>query len=123
MFDSDVEENLGQINDEENDHDDSEDSDFRECQSNGSEESKSFSLEEEDDLELENKSLDDIDLETDTQLCMTLGQYSIADDVRENLLITNQMAKVLRQGKLQTRNRDGNVNLAIGDIFTSKEDC
>ena len=66
MFDSDVEENLGQVDDEENDHDDSGDSDFRKWQSNGSEESDSLSLDEENDLQDENESLDDIDLENDT---------------------------------------------------------
>jgi len=66
VFDSDVEENLGQASDEESDHDDIEDSDFREWQSDGSEESDSLSLDEENDLQDENESLDDIDLENDT---------------------------------------------------------
>ncbi|KAJ8442656.1 hypothetical protein Cgig2_003700 [Carnegiea gigantea] len=38
---------------------------------------------------------------------MTLGHNSIDDDVGENLLIVNKMAKVFRQGKLWSRNRDG----------------
>ncbi|KAJ8445925.1 hypothetical protein Cgig2_009854 [Carnegiea gigantea] len=87
VFDSDMDENLRQADDEDSDHDDSEDSDFREWQSNGSEESKSFSLDEEDDLEPENESLDDIDLENDTQLLITSGHGSIDVDVGKNLLI------------------------------------
>ena len=31
------------------------------------------------------------------------------------------MAKVFRHGKLWTRNRNGKVNLDVGDIFTGKE--
>ncbi|KAJ8421507.1 hypothetical protein Cgig2_013185 [Carnegiea gigantea] len=53
---------------------------------------------------------------------MTIGHGSIHDDVGENLLIVNKMARVFRQGKLWSRNRDGNVSLAVGDIFTSKEE-
>ncbi|KAJ8447261.1 hypothetical protein Cgig2_013038 [Carnegiea gigantea] len=68
VFDSDVEENLGQADDEDSNHDDSKDSDFREWQLGGSEESDSLSLDEDNDLEAENESLDDIDLENDTQL-------------------------------------------------------
>ncbi|KAJ8446109.1 hypothetical protein Cgig2_000906 [Carnegiea gigantea] len=107
VFDSDVEENLGQADDEDSDHDDSEDSDFMEWQADGSEESDSFSLDEEDDLEPENESLDDIDLENDTQLRMTLGYGSIDDDMSENFLIVNKMAKLFRHGKMWSRNRDG----------------
>ncbi|KAJ8426473.1 hypothetical protein Cgig2_009070 [Carnegiea gigantea] len=122
VFASDVEENLGQADDEDSDRDDNEDGDFREWQSDGSEESESFSLDEEDDLEPENESLDDIDLENDTQLRMTFGHGSIDDDVGENLLIVNKITKVFRQDKLWSRNRDGKVSLAVGDIFTSKDD-
>ncbi|KAJ8435160.1 hypothetical protein Cgig2_007781 [Carnegiea gigantea] len=93
VLDSDLEENLGQADDEDSDHDDNKDSDFKEWQSYGSEESENFSLDEEDDLELKNESLGDIDLETDTQLCMTLGHGSIDDDMGANLLIVNKMAK------------------------------
>ena len=104
VFDSDVDESFGQRNDGKSDHDDSEDSDFREWESDRSEESERLSLDEEDGLESgfehENQSLDDIDLENDTQLRMTLGHDSIDDDVGENLLIVNKMAKVFRQGKL-----------------------
>ncbi|KAJ8428902.1 hypothetical protein Cgig2_024971 [Carnegiea gigantea] len=99
VFDSDVEENLGQASDEESDHDDNED--------NGSEEFDSLSLDEDDDLQDENESLDDVDLENDTQLRMTIGHGSFHDDVGENLLIVNKMARVFRQGKLWSRNRDG----------------
>ncbi|KAJ8442655.1 hypothetical protein Cgig2_003699 [Carnegiea gigantea] len=56
VFDSDVEGNLGQADDKDSDHDDSEDGDFREWQADGSEESDSFSLDEEDDLEAGNES-------------------------------------------------------------------
>ena len=66
MFDSDMNENFGQADDEGSDHDGSEDSDFRKRQSNGFEKSESFSLDEEDDLEPKNESLDDIGLENDT---------------------------------------------------------
>ncbi|KAJ8425365.1 hypothetical protein Cgig2_015079 [Carnegiea gigantea] len=52
VFDSDVEENLGQADDEDSGHDDSEDSDFREWQSDGFEESDILLLDEEDDLSL-----------------------------------------------------------------------
>ncbi|KAJ8423528.1 hypothetical protein Cgig2_030023 [Carnegiea gigantea] len=106
-FDTDVEENLGQADDEDSDHDDSKDNDFREWQVDGSEESDSFSLDEEDDLEPKNESLDDIDLENDTQLRMTSGHGSIDDDVGENVLIVNKKAKIFRQGKLWSRNRGG----------------
>ncbi|KAJ8421506.1 hypothetical protein Cgig2_013184 [Carnegiea gigantea] len=51
VFDSDVEDNLGQASNKESDHDDSEDSDFREWQSDGSEEFDSLSLDEDDDLQ------------------------------------------------------------------------
>ncbi|KAJ8447022.1 hypothetical protein Cgig2_033591 [Carnegiea gigantea] len=103
VFDSDVEKNLGQADDEESDHDDSEDSYFREWKLDGSKESESFLLDKDDDLELENESLDDIDLETDTQLHMTLGYGSIDDDVGENLLIVNKMAKRGRPEKHKRR--------------------
>jgi len=53
---------------------------------------------------------------------MTIGHGSIHDDVGENLLIVNKMARVFRQGKLWSKNREGNVSLAIGDIFTSKKE-
>ncbi|KAJ8445941.1 LOW QUALITY PROTEIN: hypothetical protein Cgig2_009870 [Carnegiea gigantea] len=103
----DVEENLGQVNDEGNTHDDSEDSDFREWQLDGSEESQSFSLDKEDDLGPENESLDDINFENNTQLRMTLGHGSIDNDEHDSLSTVNKMAKVFKQGKLWTRNRDG----------------
>ncbi|KAJ8421678.1 hypothetical protein Cgig2_026666 [Carnegiea gigantea] len=93
VFDSDAEKNLGQADDEDSDHDDSEDNDFKEWETYGFEESDSFLLDEEDDLEPENESLNDIDLENDTQLRMTLGHSSIDNDVGENLLIVNKMAK------------------------------
>ena len=54
VFDSDVEENLGQADDEDSNHDDSEDSDFKEWQSDESEESDSLSLDEKFDLQAEN---------------------------------------------------------------------
>jgi len=73
-------------------------------------------------LELENELLNDIDLENDTWLHMTLGHGGIGDDVGENLLIVNKMAKVFRECKLWSRNKDGKVSLAVGYIFTSKED-
>jgi len=73
-------------------------------------------------LKLENESLEDIDLETDTQLCMTLGHGSIDNDGGENLLIMNKMPKAFKQGKLWTRNMDGKMSLVFGDIFTSKVD-
>ncbi|KAJ8427537.1 hypothetical protein Cgig2_019956 [Carnegiea gigantea] len=38
---------------------------------------------------------------------MTLGHGCIDDDVGENLLIVNKMAKVFREGKLWSRNKDG----------------
>ncbi|KAJ8452585.1 hypothetical protein Cgig2_004921 [Carnegiea gigantea] len=63
VFHNDVEENLGEADDEESDQDDRKDSDFRD-----------FLLDEENDLELENESLDDIDLETDTQLLFKQGK-------------------------------------------------
>ncbi|KAJ8431218.1 hypothetical protein Cgig2_016777 [Carnegiea gigantea] len=78
VFDSDVEENLGQVSDEESDHDDSEDSDFREWQSDGSEEFDILSLDEDDELQDENESLDDVDLENDTQLRMTIGHETMS---------------------------------------------
>ncbi|KAJ8435960.1 hypothetical protein Cgig2_017498 [Carnegiea gigantea] len=81
VFDSDVEGNSRQADDEDSDHDDSEDK----WQSNGSEESQNFSLDEVDDLEHKNESLDDINLETDTQLHMTLGYGSIDDDLGGSL--------------------------------------
>ncbi|KAJ8434079.1 hypothetical protein Cgig2_030514 [Carnegiea gigantea] len=99
VFDSDVEENLGQADDEESDHNDSGDSDFREWQLDGYKEPDSLSLDEEDDLQDKNESLDDIYLENDTQLRITIGHSSIHDDVGEKLLIVNKMARVFRQGK------------------------
>jgi len=57
------------------DHDDSEDSDLRVCQS---EKSENLSIDEEDDLEYE--SLDDIDLESNTQKRMTLSHENIYDE-------------------------------------------
>ncbi|KAJ8435958.1 hypothetical protein Cgig2_017496 [Carnegiea gigantea] len=95
-------ENLGQADDEDSDHDDSEDSDFREWQSDGSEESENFSLDEEDDLELKNESLDDIDLETDTQLCMTLGYGSIDDDLVSSITINRPNKLPIRRPKPRT---------------------
>jgi len=71
-------------------------------------------------LEAKNELLDDIDLENDTQLRMTIEHGSIDDDVGENLQIVNKMAKVFRQANLWSRNRNGKVSLAVGDIFTSK---
>ncbi|KAJ8434032.1 hypothetical protein Cgig2_001225 [Carnegiea gigantea] len=106
VFDSDVEENLGQVDDEDSDYDDSEDSDFKEWQADGSEESDRFSFDKEDNLEADNESLDDIDLKNDTQLRMTLGRGSIDDDVGENLLIVNKMAK----GIIKTLKVDDNTN-------------
>ena len=53
---------------------------------------------------------------------MTIGHHSIHDDMGENLLIVNKTTRVFRQCKLWSRNRDGNVSLAIGDIFTNKEE-
>jgi len=32
------------------------------------------------------------------------------------------MSRVFKQGKLWSRNRDGSVSLAVGDIFKSKEE-
>jgi len=96
IFHSDMEENLGQADDEDSDYEDSEDSNFREWQSDGYKESKSFSLDEEGDLEPKNESLDDMNLETDTQLHMTLGYGGINDGVGKNLLIVNKMAMVFR---------------------------
>jgi len=55
-------------------------------------------------------------------LFITLRHGSIDVDVGKNLLIMNKMAKIFRQGKLWTRNRDGKVSLAVGHIFTGKED-
>ena len=52
---------------------------------------------------------------------MALGHGNVNDNVGENILIVNKMAKVFRQGKLWTTNRDVKVSLAVGDIFTSKE--
>ena len=72
VFDSDVEENLGQADDKDSDLDDSENSDFRKWQLDGSEESEGFLLDEDEDLEAKNESLDNIDLETDNQLRMSL---------------------------------------------------
>jgi len=100
VFDSDVEKNLGRADDEGSDYDDNEDSDFREWQADGFEESDNFSLDEKDNLEADNNSLYDINLENNTQLRMILGHGSIDDDVGENLLIVNKMAKVFRQNKL-----------------------
>ncbi|KAJ8435399.1 hypothetical protein Cgig2_009650 [Carnegiea gigantea] len=113
VFNNDVEENLGQVDDKDSDHGDSDD--------NGSEEYDSFSLDEEDDLETNNELLDDLDLENDTQLCMSLGHGSIDDDVGENLLIVNKWLRY--SGKVSCGgNRDRKVSLAVGDIFTSKEE-
>ncbi|KAJ8433137.1 hypothetical protein Cgig2_004875 [Carnegiea gigantea] len=103
VFDSDVEENLGQASDEESDHDDNEDSDFREWQSDGSEKLDSLSLDEDDDLQDENESLDNVDLENDTQLRMTIGHGSIHDDVGKNLLIVNKIARRGRPEKHKRR--------------------
>ncbi|KAJ8419543.1 hypothetical protein Cgig2_033910 [Carnegiea gigantea] len=93
VFDSDMEDNFRTV-DKGSDHDDNEDSGFRECQSNRSKESKSFSFNEEDDLEFKNELSDDMDLESYTQLRMTLGHGNIDDDdAGEDLLIVNKMAK------------------------------
>ena len=45
-----MEDNLGPADDKGSDHDDSEDSNLRECQSDKSKESENFSLDENDDL-------------------------------------------------------------------------
>ena len=121
VLDGDVEYNF-RVVDKGSDHDDNEDSDFRECQSDRSKESKSFSFNEGDDLEFENELSDDIDLESNTQLRITLRHGNIDDDdASEDLLIVNKMAKVFRH-KLWTKNRDAKVSLNVGDIFTSKEE-
>jgi len=37
-------------------------------------------------------------------------------------VVVSKMAKVFKQGRLWSRNRDGSVSLKEGDIFTCKED-
>ncbi|KAJ8442625.1 hypothetical protein Cgig2_008401 [Carnegiea gigantea] len=113
VFDSDVDENLS-------DHDDSEDHDFREWQADGSEEFESFSLDEKDDLEPKNESLDDNDLENDTQLCITLGHGGISDDVGKNLLIVNKMAKEEGKAKeAQKKEKQTSIPLQLSTIQLS----
>ena len=49
---------------------------------------------------LKNESLDDTNLENNTQLRMTLGHRSIDNDGGDSLLTVNKMAKVFKQGNL-----------------------
>ena len=37
-------------------------------------------------------------------------------------MVVSKMAKVFKQGRLWSRNRDGSVSLKEGDIFACKED-
>ncbi|KAJ8451191.1 hypothetical protein Cgig2_013963 [Carnegiea gigantea] len=113
VFDSDVDENAeAQV--EEYLESDSEDSDFNVDEH---EESDEVSLDDESD---DNEVVDDLDLELDTEQRMRLGHVD-ADGSQGHVIVT-KMAKVFKQGRLWSRNRDGSVSLKEGDIFTCKED-
>jgi len=66
--------------------------------------------------------LEDIDLDNNTQEKQSLGYELLDEDRSDSQLIVNKMAKVFKQGKLWSKDRDENVKLAVGDILTYKED-
>jgi len=83
------------------------------------EESEQESLDEE---KREFDGLEDINLDINTEDKQCLGYEFLDEDGSGNQLIVNKMAKAFKQGRLWSRGRDGKVNLALGDIFTCKED-
>ena len=98
------------------DDDDSEGSDYKDVETN---ESVQESLDEEN---RESNGLEDIDLDSNTEGRQCLGYEFEDEDGSSNQLLVNKMAKVFKEGKLWSRGRDGKVHLALGDIFTCKED-
>ncbi|KAJ8427350.1 hypothetical protein Cgig2_016216 [Carnegiea gigantea] len=92
-FDSEVDENVEEQV-EEYLESDSEDSDFNE--------SDEVSLDNESD---DNEVLDEFDLELDTEKQMRLGHVDA--DGSQGHVVISKMAKVFKQGRLWSRNRDG----------------
>lgn len=74
-----------------------------------------MSLDEESDID----DFDDRDLKNDTLEGQLLG-YDGEDD--DGPIVTSKLARVFKQGRLWSRNRDGSVTLNNGDIFSCKQD-
>ncbi|KAJ8437330.1 hypothetical protein Cgig2_015061 [Carnegiea gigantea] len=68
----------------------------------------------------ENEVLDELDLEIDTEQIMTLGHKDAYGN--ESYVIVSEMAKVFKQGRLWSRNRDGSKSLKEGNTFTCKKE-
>ncbi|KAJ8445066.1 hypothetical protein Cgig2_022586 [Carnegiea gigantea] len=74
------------------------------------------------DEESGSKALEDINLETYTQDKMVLGYQLLNEDGSGSQLAVNRMAIVFQKGRLWSKEMIGNVKLALGDLFTCKED-
>ncbi|KAJ8430847.1 hypothetical protein Cgig2_034174 [Carnegiea gigantea] len=107
-FDSDVDENVEEQV-EEYLESDSEDSDFNVDEQ---EESDEVSLDDESD---DNEVLDELDLELDTEQQIRLGHVDA--DGSQGHMVVSKMAKVFKQGRLWSMNRDGSVSLKEGAWF------
>jgi len=62
-----------------------------------------------------------MELEFDTKDKMSFGREIIHVEGDRNLVV-NKMTRVFNKGVMWSRNRDGSVSLAAGDIFASKQD-
>ena len=99
--------------------DDSEDADFNEAEQEPVDEYDDTSLDEESFSS--DEGLDDMELEFDTEDKMSFGREIIHVEGDRNLVV-NKMTRVFNKGVMWSRNRDGSVSLAAGDIFASKQD-
>ena len=99
--------------------DDSEDADFNEAEQEPVDEYDDTSLDEESFSS--DEGLDDMELEFDTEDKRSFGRVIIHVEGDRNLVV-NKMTRVFNKGVMWSRNRDGSISLAAGDIFASKQD-